>query len=342
MKKASLFTVSRLHGLAPLALALALGGAVVPAAQADTTLTNASFDVARELFAALNKPFIAEWDKQHQDHLVIKQTHAGSSTQARSIIQGLNADVVTFNQTSDIDVIAHAGLIDSNWQQRLPEHSSPFYSTMAFLVRKGNPKHLTSWQDLAEQGVELVFPNPKTSGNGRYTYLGAWASQSALNHNDEANTEAFMRRFLANAVVLDSGGRGATTSFIERGQGDALITFESEARSLAKQYGDKYEVVVPKVDVIAEMPVAWVDASVRKNNSEALAKDYLNYLYTPQAQTIIADHFYRVRNEQVAKQIAGRFPDTHLLNISDVFGSWDSILSTHFASGGKLDQLQRQ
>ncbi|MGJ8522917.1 Thiosulfate-binding protein [Carnimonas sp. R-84981] len=342
MRKMSLLTASRLRRFAPLALTVALGSAAVPAAQADTTLTNASFDVARELFTALNKPFVEEWNQQHDDHLVIKQTHAGSSTQARSIIQGLNADVVTFNQTSDIDAIAHAGLIASDWQQRLPEHSSPFYSTMAFLVRKGNPKHLTSWQDLAETGVELVFPNPKTSGNGRYTYLGAWASQSALNHHNEADTEAFMRNFLGNAVVLDSGGRGATTSFIERGQGDALITFEAEARSLARQYGDKYEVVVPKVDVIAEMPVAWVDANVRKNHSEKLAKAYLNYLYTAPAQTIIADHFYRVRNPEVAKQTAGRFPDTQLLDIGDVFGSWDDILSTHFASGAKLDQLQRQ
>ncbi|MGJ8526242.1 Thiosulfate-binding protein [Halomonadaceae bacterium LMG 33818] len=322
-------------------LLLPLGMGYTAFAYADTVLTNASFDVSRELYKALNPPFIAQWDKSHGGQLSIVQSHAGSSAQARSVIEGLNADVVTFNQASDIDMIAQAGLIDSHWQQRLPHQSSPYYSTMAFLVRKGNPKHIKTWQDLAQKGVSLVFPNPKTSGNGRYTYLAAWAAEQQQDHNDEATTEAFMRKFLGNVTTFDNGGRGATTSFVEHGVGDVLISFESEIDSLAKQHPGQYDVIIPTVDILAEMPVTWVDANVERNHSQVLAQAYLHYLYTPLAQKIIAEHYYRVSDPTVARQFAHQFPATHLLSINKVFGSWNSILKTHFSSGGKLDQLEQ-
>ncbi|MHA0854686.1 thiosulfate ABC transporter substrate-binding protein CysP, partial [Serratia nematodiphila] len=217
---------------------------------------------------------------------------------------------------------------------------SPYYSTMAFLVRKDNPKGIHTWNDLVRDDVKLVFPNPKTSGNGRYTYLAAWGAASQADGNDAAKTRAFMTRFLKNVLVFDTGGRGATTTFVERGLGDVLISFESEVNNIRKQYGeDKYEVIVPPVDILAEFPVAWVDKNVERNGTEQAAKAYLNYLYSPAAQKVITSFYYRVYDQKAMAAAKGQFPDTQLFRVEDQFGGWPQVMKTHFATGGELDQL---
>lgn len=319
-------------------VAALLASGTVSAAQ----LLNSSYDVSRELFSALNPGFEKQWDQQHpNDKLTIKQSHAGSSKQALAILQGLRADVVTYNQVSDVQILHDRGqLIPADWQQRLPNNSSPFYSTMAFLVRKDNPKGIHTWSDLVRDDVKLVFPNPKTSGNGRYTYLAAWGAASQADGNDQAKTREFMTRFLKNVVVFDTGGRGATTTFVERGLGDVLISFESEVNNIRKQYGeDKYEVIVPPIDILAEFPVAWVDKNVEKNGTEQVAKEYLNYLYSPAAQKLITSFYYRVNDPQVMAAAKGQFPETRLFSVEEQFGGWPQVMTAHFATGGELDQL---
>ncbi|MEN3752165.1 sulfate ABC transporter substrate-binding protein [Mangrovibacter yixingensis] len=323
--------------LSAMALSLVLSGSAHA-----TELLNSSYDVARELFASLNPPFEKQWAQDNNgDKLTIKQSHAGSSRQALAILQGLKADVVTYNQVTDVQILHDKGnLIPADWQSRLPNHSSPFYSTMAFLVRKGNPKNIHNWSDLARSDVKLVFPNPKTSGNGRYTYLAAWGAADQADGGDEAKTKAFMTQFLKNVEVFDTGGRGATTSFAERGLGDVLISFESEVNNIRKQYpNEQFEVVVPKVDILAEFPVTWVDRNVKANGTEKAAKAYLNYLYSPQAQEIITSYYYRVNNPELMGKMKDKFPQTKLFRVEDKFGSWKEAMSKHFASGGELDQL---
>lgn len=320
---------------------IALSCALASAAQA-TELLNSSYDVSRELFVALNAPFEKQWDAAHpNDKLTIKQSHAGSSKQALAILQGLRADVVTYNQVTDVQVLHDKGqLIPADWQQRLPNSSSPFYSTMAFLVRKGNPKQIHSWADLARDNVKLIFPNPKTSGNGRYTYLAAWGAADQADGKDIAKTRAFMAKFLKNVEVFDTGGRGATTTFAERGLGDVLISFESEVNNIRNQYGkDEYEVIVPKTNILAEFPVAWVDKNVEHNGTTDAAKAYLNYLYTPEAQKIITSYYYRVNNPQLMAEQKDRFPQTELFNVKDAFGGWENVMKVHFANDGELDKL---
>jgi sulfate transport system substrate-binding protein len=320
---------------------IALSCALAGAAQA-TELLNSSYDVSRELFVALNAPFEKQWDAAHpNDKLTIKQSHAGSSKQALAILQGLRADVVTYNQVTDVQVLHDKGqLIPADWQQRLPNSSSPFYSTMAFLVRKGNPKQIHSWADLARDNVKLIFPNPKTSGNGRYTYLAAWGAADQADGKDKAKTRAFMAKFLKNVEVFDTGGRGATTTFAERGLGDVLISFESEVNNIRNQYGkDDYEVIVPKTNILAEFPVAWVDKNVEHNGTADAAKAYLNYLYTPEAQKIITNYYYRVNNPQLMAEQKDRFPQTELFNVKNAFGGWDNVMKVHFANDGELDKL---
>ncbi|URQ59873.1 thiosulfate ABC transporter substrate-binding protein CysP [Pantoea alhagi] len=305
-----------------------------------TELLNSSYDVSRELFTALNAPFIQQWDEKHpNDKLTIRQSHAGSSKQALAILQGLKADVVTYNQVTDVQILHDRGrLLPADWQSRLPNHSSPFYSTMAFLVRKGNPKQIHDWNDLIRSDVKLIFPNPKTSGNGRYTWLAAWGAADKANNGDRAKTTQFMTQLMKNVEVMDTGGRGATTTFVERGLGDVLISFESEVNNIRNQYAQAgYEVVVPKTDILAEFPVAWLDKNVAQNHSEAAAKAYLNYLYTPAAQQIMTKFYYRVNNPQMMQQ--ANFPQTELFRVEDRFGSWEKIMKTHFASGGELDKL---
>jgi sulfate transport system substrate-binding protein len=314
------------------------------AVSADRELLNSSYDIARELFAAYNVHFNEYWNEKTGDNVEVNQSHAGSSKQAQAIIQGLKADVVTFNQVTDIDILhTRGGLIPENWAERLPNNSSPYYSTMAFLVRKGNPKNIQNWDDLVKEDVALVMPNPKTSGNGRYTYLAALGYAQDTFGDDQQKIDGFLRDFLGQVKVFDSGGRGATTTFIEREIGDVLLTFESEVLNLVDRYDNgEYEVVTPKVSFLAEFPVTWIDDYVKQNGTEDLAKAYLEHLYSEDAQRLLAGFNYRVHNETVKKETADRFPDVKLLPIDAIAGSWENATKEHFASGGKLDQLQRR
>jgi sulfate transport system substrate-binding protein len=314
------------------------------ATSADRELLNSSYDIARELFAAYNVQFNEYWNEKTGDNVEVNQSHAGSSKQAQAIIQGLKADVVTFNQVTDIDILHTRGnLIPENWAERFPNNSSPYYSTMAFLVRKGNPKNIQNWDDLIKEDVALVMPNPKTSGNGRYTYLAALGYAQDSFGDDQQKIDEFLRNFLGQVKVFDSGGRGATTTFIEREIGDVLLTFESEVLNLVDRYDNgEYEVVTPKVSFLAEFPVTWIDEYVQQNGTEELAKAYLEHLYSEDAQRLLAGFNYRVHNDTVKKETSDRFPDVKLLPISAIAGSWENATEEHFASGGKLDQLQRR
>lgn len=325
-------------------LAVALGaGLIGPAAAAERELLNSSYDIARELFSAVNPDFVAHWQETQGETVAVSQSHGGSSAQARAILQGLRADVVTYNQVTDVQALADGGLVDEAWQEALPNNASPYYSTTAFLVRKDNPKGIESWDDLAREDVATVFPNPKTSGNGRYTYLAAWGFADAEFEGDEEKIQDFMRTFLRNVAVFDTGGRGATTSFIERGRGDVLISFESEVNNIRSEYGsDDYEVIVPPVSILAEFPVAVVGPNAERNGTTDLARAYVEYLYGEEAQRTLAGFNYRVHHEAVVEEFAERFPETELLRVEEVFGGWDEAMEAHFASGGLLDQLQRR
>lgn len=326
------------------ALATAIvAGAATPALANDRELLNSSYDIARELFAAINPEFQAWWQEEHGESVGVNQSHGGSSAQARAILEGLRADVVTYNQVSDVQVLADAGLVAENWQEQFDNNASPYYSTTAFLVRKGNPKGIENWDDLARDDVGLVFPNPKTSGNARYTYLAAWGFAEQEFDGDEEQVHDFIRAFLGNVEVFDTGGRGATTSFIERGIGDVLISFESEVNNIRGEYGeDDYEVIVPPISVLAEFPVAVVETNAERNGNQDLAHAYIDYLYSEDAQRQLAGFSYRVHHEAVVEEFADQFPDIELLRVEDVFGSWDEIMETHFAGGALLDQLQRR
>lgn len=331
--------------LRALTLAAVIAGASLftGAAQAEKSLLNASYDISRELFQQINPAFQEYWKKQHGETVEVKQSHAGSSKQAQSILQGLKADVVTFNQVTDVQVLHDKGkLIPADWQQKFPNNSSPYYSTMAFLVRAGNPKNIQNWDDLARPDVKLVFPNPKTSGNGRYTYLASWLYAHKAFNGDEAKIKDLVGKLLANVVVFDTGGRAATVSFVERGLGDVLITFESEVNLIRKEYGeDKYEVVVPKASILAEFPVAVVEKVAQSKGTAEVAKGYLEFLYSPEAQRVLASNFYRVHDPKVKKEFANQFPEVELISVESVFGSWDAAMSQHFNNGGVLDQLLR-
>lgn len=330
-------------------LAITLGTTVASTMASGTAmaqereLLNSSYDIARELFSAINPEFQAWWQEEHGEEVAISQSHGGSSAQARAIMQGLRADVVTFNQVTDVQVLADAGLVAEDWQGAFENNASPYYSTTAFLVRKDNPKGIESWDDLVQEDVQIVFPNPKTSGNGRYTYLAAWGFADQEFDGDDEQIQEFMRTLLANVAVFDTGGRGATTSFIERGIGDVLISFESEVNNIRSEYGsDDYEVIVPPVSILAEFPVAVVGENAERNGNSDLAQSYLEYLYREDTQRLLAGFNYRVHNEAVVEEFADQFPDTQLLEVQDVFGSWDEAMETHFASGALLDQLQRR
>ena len=320
-------------------LLTALLALALPVVAAEKELLNASYDIARELFARYN----ALYEKAHPDAPKIKQSHAGSSKQATAILQGLKADVVTFNQVTDVEILASKGkLLPENWRARLPNNSSPYYSTTAFLVRKGNPKHIENWGDLAKEGVSIVFPNPKTSGNGRYSYLGA-LGYAQDTFKTEAEQHAFLKELLAHVAVFDTGGRGATTSFVERKIGDVLITFESEVNGIRQEYGaDDYEVVVPKVSILSEFPVAWLDKNTEAKGTTDAAKAYLQYLYSEPAQRLLAENYYRVRDEKVQAEYKERFPEVQLKTVEDIGGSWEKVMKEHFANGGLLDQLQKR
>ncbi|KQT01748.1 MULTISPECIES: thiosulfate ABC transporter substrate-binding protein CysP [unclassified Rhizobium] len=319
-----------LIGAAVLALAAPL------AAQAqETKLLNASYDVSRELFAAENEAFI----KQHPG-VTVDQSHAGTSKQARAITEGLEADVVTFNQVTDIDFLAKHGFVSEDWQKDFPNSASPFYSFPSFLVRAGNPKNIKDWGDLVRDDVKVIFPNPKTSGNARYTYLAATAYAKEAFKNDDAKVKEFIAKLFDNVPVFDTGGRASTTTFVEREIGDVLITFEAETRGIAKQYGeDKFTSVVPSVSLLSEFPVAIVDKVVDKRGTRDLAKSYLDFLYTPEGQKIAAEFGHRVNDPTVAAEFKDQFPEIRLVNVDDVFGGWKNISKEHFAEGAILDSL---
>lgn len=330
---------SWLKGLVIGASLISAQGAVA----AEQQLLNTSYDIARELFAAYNKEFQAYWQEKTGNTVTIDQSHAGSSKQAQAITQGLKADVATFNQVTDIDILHERGnLVPENWAERLPNNSSPYYSTMAYLVRKDNPKNIQNWDDLVKEGVELVMPNPKTSGNGRYTYLAALAYAQETFGDDQEKTDQFLAELLSHVKVFDTGGRGATTTFIERGIGDALLTFESEVLNIADQYPDKFIAITPKISFLAEFPVTWIDEYVKQNGTEELAKAYLEYLYSEDAQRLLAGFNNRVHHEAVKAEFADRFPEIKLVPVEDIGGTWKETMDTHFSSGGKLDQLQRR
>ena len=314
----------------------ALAGLLLASAPANASdkLLNASYDVGRELFAEINKAFVA----QHPG-VTIDQSHAGTSKQARSIVEGLGADVVTFNQVPDVDFLVKNSYVSADWQQDFPNNASPFYSLPSFLVRAGNPKNIKDWDDLAREGVQVIFPNPKTSGNARYTYLAATAYAREKFNGDETKVKEFVTGIFNNVPVFDTGGRAATTTFAERGIGDVLVTFESETQGIAREYGtDKYEQVVPSVSLLAEFPVAIVDKVADEHGTRELAKDYLDFLYSPEGQKIEAEFSLRVRDEKVAEEFKDKFPAVRLVTVEDVFGGWQKVQAEHFADGGLLDQ----
>jgi sulfate transport system substrate-binding protein len=323
-------------------LALALGSAAVsaalPAQAAEVELLNVSYDVARELYKDVNPAFIAAWKKSSGDTLVIKQSHGGSSKQARAVADGLDASVVTMNQANDIDMLADRGLVAKDWSKKFPNNAAPYYSTMVFLVRKGNPKAIRDWADLAKPGVQVVIPNPKTAGNGRYTYLAAWGSVIKKG-GKEAQARDLVARIFKNVPVLDGGGRAATTTFTQRQIGDALVTFENEVNLVRAEFGNDFEVVYPSISVLAESPVAVVDKVVDRKGVRKQATAYLNFLYSDAGQAIGAKHYMRVRNESVMKQFAANYKPIQLFTVDEVFGGWRAAQKRHFDDGGEFDKI---
>lgn len=309
------------------------------AAHAEVTLLNVSYDVTRELYKDINPAFIAQWEQTSGERITVEQSHGGSSKQALSVANGLEADVVTMNQATDIDLLARGGLVPNDWRQRLPYHSAPYTSTTVFLVRKGNPKHLRDWDDLAKPGIAVIVPNPKTSGNGRYTYLAAWG-YAVKKGGDEAAARDFVTRLFRNVPVLDGGGRGATTTFTQRDLGDVLVTFENEAVLIQRELGSAgFEVVYPSISLQAEAPVALVDQVVDRKGTRKQAQGYLEFLYSPAGQEIIAQHFFRPRLDAVVQKHAQQFKPIPLFTVDEIFGSLDQAQKTHFADGGVFDQI---
>lgn len=320
------------------AVLFALGG-LSALAETPTSILNASYDVSRELFVDINTAYAAKYAKDTGKSLEIKQSHAGSSKQARSILEGLDADVVTFNQATDVQVLADKGFVASDWAEKFPHGASPYYSLPVFLVRAGNPKGIKDWNDLVRDDVKLVFPNPKTSGNARYTYLAATAYAKEAFGGDEAKANDFIKKFLANVAVFDTGGRAATTTFVEREIGDVLITFETETTGIRKEFGaDKFDAVVPSVSLLADFPVAVVDKVAEKRGSKEIATDYLSFLYSPEGQTILAEHGNRVRDKGVVDKFAASFQPVRLVTVDEVFGGWPAVNKKYFGSDGLLDQ----
>ncbi|WP_371820251.1 sulfate ABC transporter substrate-binding protein [Verticiella alkaliphila] len=322
-------------------LGLASIAAAVPAHAAQSqTLLNVSYDPTRELYREIDDAFIKLYEQKVGTTLTIRQSHGGSGRQARSVIDGLDADVVTLALAYDIDAIADRKLLPEDWQARLPKNSSPYTSTIVFLVRKGNPKGLKDWDDLVKSGVSIITPNPKTSGGARWNYLAAWAYAEKKFGGDEAKTREFVGQLLRNVAVLDTGARGSTTTFVERGQGDVLLAWENEAFLALKELGpDKFEIVVPSISILAEPPVAVVDRVVDRKGTREAAQAYLEFLYTPEAQEIIASNYYRPTDEGVAAKYADQFPKVDLVTIDGAFGGWRKAQETHFADGGTFDQV---
>lgn len=325
--------------IARLSLGLLLAGGSL-AALADATLLNVSYDVTRELYKDINPAFIKVWQAKTGEKLTINQSHGGSSKQAMSVAAGLEADVVTMNQSTDIDILAErGGLVAKDWRKRLPYGAAPYTSTSVFLVRKGNPKNIKDWNDLVKPGVAVIVPNPKTSGNGRYTYLAAWG-YAIKNGGKDEQAKDFVKRLFANVPILDGGGRGATTTFTQRGIGDVLVTFENEAALIDKEVGgDQFDIVYPSLSIEAEAPVAVVDKVVDKRGTRKQAQAYLEFLYSAEGQELIAKHHFRPRDEAVLKRHAGDFKPLKLFSVESVFGSLDKAQKVHFDDSGVYDQI---
>ena len=318
---------------------VALGAA--PAWAAEITLLNVSYDPTRELYADFNKAFAKDYEAKTKDKVIIRQSHGGSGKQARSVIDGLEADVVTLALAYDIDEIAaRAKLLQPDWQKNLKNNASPYTSIIVFLVRKGNPKRIKDWGDLVAPGVAVITPNPKTSGGARWNYLAAWGFADRKFGGDQIKSRDFVKALFKNVPVLDSGARGSTTTFVERGVGDVLLAWENEAILALKELGpDKFEIVAPSLSILAEPPVAVVDKVVDKKGTRKFAQAYLEYLYSDEGQEIAARHYYRPRNEKIARRYVKQFPNIALINIDQAFGGWRRATQAHFADGASFDQI---
>ena len=318
---------------------LSLVVAFTGAAQAQVKLLNVSYDPTRELYTEYNKLFAAHYKATTGKDVTIEQSHGGSGKQARAVLDGLQADVVTLGLAYDIDILAEKGLVYKEWERTLPHNSSPYTSTIVLLVRKGNPKGIKDWDDLVKPGVSVITPNPKTSGGARWNYLAAWAFAKQKSGGEEAKVKAFTKALYKNVPVLDTGARGSTTTFVQRSIGDVLITWENEAYLTLKEFGkDKYEIITPSLSILAEPPVALVIKNVGKHDTLEPAREYLKYLYSEEAQDLIGKNFYRPVSEKAAAKYAGQFGQTKLVTIAD-FGGWKTAQQTHFADGGTFDQI---
>lgn len=328
--------LARLFAIAGFALAINMVGALTVSAQ--TSILNVSYDVARELYKEINPAFAEEWKAKTGKDIEIRQSHGGSTKQVQSVAEGLDADVVTMNQQPDIDFLAEKGLVAKDWKSKFPNGAAPYTSVSVFLVRKGNPKAIKDWDDLAKPGIQVVIPNPKLTGNGRYTYLAAWGYAKQTLGDDKARD--FVGKLLANVPVFDGGGRGATTTFTQRGVGDALVTFENEARLIAAELGsDKFDVVYPSVSVDTPAPIAINDKVVDKRGTREVAQAYLNFLYSPKAQAIIIKHNLRGRDEAQMTAAREKFPAVKTFDVEALIGPWDEVRKAHFADGGIYDQI---
>ncbi len=322
---------------ARLGLALAVLSLSSLAASAQTTILNASYDVSRELYKDINPAFAADWKKRKGEDVEVKQSHGGSTKQAQAVAQGLEADVVTLNQPTDIDFLVKNGAVGADWRKQFPNSAAPYTTTSIFLVRKGNPKAIKDWDDLVKQGISVVIPNPKTSGNGRYTYLAAWGYAKEKFGSDEKARD-FVAKLFANVPVFDGGGRGATTTFTQRGIGDVLVSFENEAALIkAEVDGNNFDVVYPSLSIRAAPPIAIVQPVVAKRKTGALAKGYLDFLYSDDAQKIIAKHHFRPQNPEILKQ--ANFPEIRTFDVEDKIAPWAEVQKVHFADGGVYDQI---
>lgn len=336
--------LSLLYAAIPSVLTL-LAGLVILAGVAraadKTVLLNVSYDPTRELYQDVNSAFAAQWREKTGQNLEIQQSHGGSGKQARAVIDGLEADVVTLALAYDIDAIArNSGLIAPDWQSRLPNASAPYTSTIVFLVRKGNPKAIKDWGDLVKPGVEVITPNPKTSGGARWNYLAAWAWALRQPGGNDQTAQAFVTELFKHVPVLDSGARGSTTTFTERGIGDVLLAWENEAVLAIKVLGpEKFEIVAPSVSILAEPSVAWVDRVTKRRGTEAVARAYLEFLYSDEGQELAAKHYYRPRNQTIAAKYAAQFPTVELVTIDGVFGGWSKAQKQHFDDGGLFDRI---
>jgi sulfate transport system substrate-binding protein len=327
--------------LMPLLIALAVGFGVTSAAAKSVALLNVSYDPTRELYQDYNPVFAAYWKKQTGDDVTISQSHGGSGKQARAVIDGLQADVVTLGLPPDIDAIVKNGhLIDPKWESRLPQNSSPYTSTIVLLVRKGNPKGVKDWDDLVKPGIEVVTPNPKTSGGARWNYLAAYGYALKTNGGDEDKAKAFVKALYGNVKVLDTGARGSTVTFVERGEGDVLIAWENEALlSVNKLSPGQFEIVYPSQSILAEPPVAVVDTNVDKHGTRAVAEAYLKYLYSPEGQDVAARNYYRPRDPAVLAKYSSQFASLKLFTEKELFGDWSATQKKHFSDGGVFDQI---